>query len=215
MMNFEIQARLRESGVIAVVTIESADQAISLGEALLAGGIDVIELTLRSDAALDSIKRITSSLPDILVGAGTVIRPQQVLEVQDAGASFAVSPGTNPRVMQAAQDAALPFAPGVCTPSDIEVALESDCKILKFFPAEQSGGLPYLKSMAAPYRHLGVEFIPLGGLNETNAGEYLSSSLTIALGGSWIAPPGLIASERWDEIELRARKARELKTGIG
>ena len=210
MMDENTLQKIRQSAIVAVVTLESEEQAIPLGEALLAGGVDAIELTLRTEAALGSVKKITASLPEIFVGAGTVIQPRQVEEVQDAGANFAVAPGINPRVIKAAREAGLPFAPGVCTPTDVEMALENDCKVLKFFPAKESGGLSYLRSMAAPFKHLGVQFIPLGGVNEKNAREYYEDPLIIALGGSWIAPPDLIAAGKWNDITSRARQAQQL-----
>jgi 2-dehydro-3-deoxyphosphogluconate aldolase/(4S)-4-hydroxy-2-oxoglutarate aldolase len=166
-----------------------------------------MELTLRTEAALDALASIRSAVPEMLAGVGTVLTPDQVRAVRDAGASFGVAPGLNRTVLDAARDADLPFAPGVATPSDIESALEYGCRVLKFFPAEPSGGLPYLKSMAAPYAHLGLRFIPLGGLNEDNLGEWLASPLVAAVGGSWIAPRELICTRDWTEIGGRAATA--------
>ena len=143
----------------------------------------------------------------MLAGIGTILTPQQVQEVVAAGASFGVSPGTDPRVIQEAQQAWLPFAPGVATPSDVEVALELGCRELKFFPAEPSGGLPYLKSMAAPYFHLGVKFIPLGGVNANNLETYLGDPCIAAVGGSWLAPPARIAAQDFDGIREQAQTA--------
>jgi 2-dehydro-3-deoxyphosphogluconate aldolase/(4S)-4-hydroxy-2-oxoglutarate aldolase len=139
--------RVQRCGVIAVLIVDQAQDAIPLAQALLAGGIDAMELTLRTPAALDALRRIKAEVPKMLVGAGTVLTPEQVSEVAAAGADFAVSPGMNPRVVLAARELGLPFAPGIATPSDIEQAIECGCKLLKFFPAEPLGGLSYLKAI--------------------------------------------------------------------
>ncbi len=207
MISEPLAARIRTSGIVAVIVIDRVKDAVPLAHALLAGGIGVIELTLRTPAALDALQRIKSEIPEMLVGAGTVLSPKQVRDVNAAGADFAVSPGFNPRVMAAASEAGMPFAPGIATPSDIERALEAGCKMLKFFPAEPSGGLSYLKAIAAPYQHLGISFIPLGGLNEKNMGTYLSDPLVAAIGGSWLAPRDATHAGRWDEITTLARNA--------
>ena len=203
-------ARLR---IVAVLTIDDADDAIPLAEALASGGVNVIELTLRTPAALTAIGRIRQARPDIRLGAGTVIFPEQVGQVIDAGAHFAVSPGTSRRVLQAARERGLSFAPGVCSPSDIEATLEFDCRLLKYFPAETSGGLKHLTAMAAPYDHLGLRFMPLGGLNADNAAGYLASPLVAALGGSWIAPRNLIRKRDWKRITENAAAAAKLAGG--
>ena len=202
-----LAARIRSSGIVAVLVIDREEDAVPLARALLSGGIGVIELTLRTPAALGALNRIKSEIPEMLVGAGTVLSPKQVRDVNAAGADFAVSPGLNPRVLTAASEAGMPFAPGIATPSDIERALEVGCKVLKFFPAEPSGGLSYLKAIAAPYQHLGISFMPLGGLNEKNMGTYLSSPLVAAIGGSWLAPRDAVREGRWDEITALAQDA--------
>ena len=204
----EIRDRIRNCGVAAVLIIEDARNAVRLAKALLKGGIDAMELTLRTPAALDSIRAISDSVPEMLVGAGTVISPVQVAQVAEAGAAFAVSPGVNSDVLSAAADAGLPFAPGIMTPTDIETALTHECQLLKFFPAESSGGLPHLKNIAAPYRHLGLEFIPLGGLTEKNMATYLAEPLVAAVGGSWLAKPDVIKSENWALISETAAAAK-------
>lgn len=202
-----LATRIKTSGIVAVLVIDRAEDAAPLAHALLAGGINVMELTLRTPAALDALRRIKADVPEMLAGAGTVLTPKQVGEVKAAGADFAVSPGVNPRVLAAASEAGIPFAPGVATPSDIEQALEADCRMLKFFPAEPSGGLPYLKAIAAPYRHLGVSFMPLGGLNEKNMAAYLTDPLIAAIGGSWLAPRDAVREGRWNEITALAQAA--------
>jgi 2-dehydro-3-deoxyphosphogluconate aldolase/(4S)-4-hydroxy-2-oxoglutarate aldolase len=202
-----LASRIESTGIVAVLVIDREEDGPPLAKALLAGGVDVMELTLRTPAALGALRRIRAEVPKMLAGAGTVLTPVQVEEVKKAGAEFAVSPGVNPRVLQAAKDAALPFAPGIATPSDIEHALEFDCRLLKFFPAEPSGGLAYLKAMSAPYQHLGVRFLPLGGLNEKNMSTYLADPFIAAIGGSWLAPRDAIREQRWQDITALARHA--------
>ena len=159
---------------------------------------------MRTPAALEVMKIIADNYSEMLVMAGTVITPIQVRRVQDAGATCAVAPGMNSRVLQVAIEAQLPLAPGVATPSEIEQALEFDCDILKFFPAEPMGGLKYLKSMQAPYAHLDLQFIPLGGLTAENAEDYLREDIILAVGGSWIASESAITSSDWAGITHRA-----------
>ena len=199
--------RFRQSRVIAVLTLDNPRWAVPLARALVAGGIDVMELTLRTPAAFEALRAIIAEVPEMLAGAGTVLNPRQVTEVRAAGAAFGVAPGTNPRVIEAARKEGLFFAPGVATPSDIEAALELDCRVLKFFPAEPCGGLRYLKNMAAPYLHLGVQFIPLGGLSTGNLPDYLADPLILAVGGSWIAPRERIAAQDWPAITKSAQEA--------
>lgn len=202
-----VSSRIEACGIIAVLIIDHEEDGPPLAKALLAGGVDVMELTLRTPAALGAMRRIHEEVPSMLAGAGTVLTPAQVEEVREVGAGFAVSPGVNPRVLAAARDAGLPFAPGIATPTDIESALEFGCHILKFFPAEPSGGLGYLKTIAAPYLHLGIRFIPLGGLNGSNMESYLADTTVAAIGGSWLAPRDAIREKRWDDITALARSA--------
>ena len=166
-----------------------------------------MELTLRTPAALDALRAIAAEVPELLAGAGTVLTPGQVRDVVAAGAAFGVAPGTNPKVIAAARQEGLFFMPGVATPSDIEVAVEHDCRALKFFPAEACGGLAYLKNMAAPYAHLGLRFVPLGGISTGNVRGYLQDELILAVGGSWIAPRERIAAGDWSAITQTAREA--------
>lgn len=203
-------SRIHRAGVIAVLVIERAEDAVPLARSLLGGGIDVIELTLRTPAALEALQRIKREVPEVLCGVGTILTPEQVGEVVAAGAAFGVAPGMNPRVIQTAKQMGLPFAPGVVTPSDIEQALELGCRLLKFFPAEPSGGLKYLKSMAAPYMHLNVRFVPLGGLEASHITTYLAEPMIPALGGSWLAPRDVIRKQDWAAITANARSAADL-----
>jgi Entner-Doudoroff aldolase len=203
----DLQSTIEARGVVAVLVIDELKHAVPVARALLRGGITAMELTLRTPVALECIRAIRHDVPDMLAGVGTVLEPRQVTEVVRAGGAFAVAPGCNRRVIDAAIDAGLPFAPGISTASDIEQALEAGCRLLKFFPAEPSGGLPYLNSLAAPYAHLRLRYIPLGGLNAKNMRSYLENPHVAALGGSWLAPRELIAAERWDEITAHAQAA--------
>lgn len=202
--------RIKKTGVIAVLVIDNEEDAVPLAKALLAGGVDIMELTLRTDAALGALKRVKSEVPEMMCGAGTVLTPEQVNQVKDAGAAFAVSPGFNPRVVSHAKEIGLPFAPGISTPSDIEGAVELGCRLLKFFPAESMGGLKHLKSMSAPYNYLGLQFIPLGGLNQENMVSYLDSPDVIGIGGSWLAKRDVIKAKDWKTITDNAMAATEI-----
>lgn len=208
----DLSDRLSLSAVIAVVVVDDAGSAIPLARALLDGGVKAIELTLRTDAALDALASMASQFPELTVGAGTVLSEQQVEQVHEAGAAFAVAPGLNPSTIAAAKKCRLPFAPGICTPSEIEIAVESGCRLLKFFPAEPSGGISYLKSIHGPYAHLGLQYIPLGGIDDTNAGGYLQSEIVHSIGGSWIAPQALIRNQDWSSITRRAQRMVEIAT---
>ena len=151
----------------------------------------------------------------MLAGIGTIIKKEQVNQAKDSGAAFGVSPGTNIDVIKAAQDAGLPFAPGIMTPSDIERALPFGCEILKFFPAESSGGIKHLKNIAAPYAHLGLKYVPLGGINQGNMKDYLKEDIIAAVGGSWIASRDLIDSGQWDQITSNASSAVQAFENLG
>lgn len=210
----DLQKKIEASGIVAVLVIDDARHGVPVARALLMGGINAMELTLRTPAALEAVRAIRNEVPEMLAGVGTVIQPRQIAEVVRAGALFAVAPGFNRRVMDAALVARMPFAPGVVTPSDIEGALELDCRLLKYFPAEPSGGLAYLSSMAAPYAHLGLKYVPLGGLNAKNMRSYLEHPMIGALGGSWIAPRELIQHERWSDITANARQAMDIAQSV-
>jgi 2-dehydro-3-deoxyphosphogluconate aldolase / (4S)-4-hydroxy-2-oxoglutarate aldolase len=184
--------------------IDDPDDAVPLAECLLDAGISAIELTLRSEGAMDCLTEIKANRPEMIVGLGTVLATDQVKEGKARGAAFAVAPGLNTSVIKAAQAASLPFAPGITTASEIETAIHLGCRLLKFFPAEPIGGLEYLKSMTGPYAHLGLEFIPLGGLNQNNFTDYLACGNIPAIGGSWIAPRKLIQNKDWKTIHENA-----------
>jgi len=210
MFSEELKEKLYECGAIATLVIDDLENAVPVAKALLDGGIWVMELTLRTPVAMNAMLEIKKQLPEMTIGMGTVLTTEQVKQVSEAGADFAVSPGLNPNVVKAAIKYGLPFAPGIVTPSDIELAVELGCKFLKYFPAEPSGGLKYLKSMAAPYNHLGLKYLPLGGLNQNNFGQYIEDPLILAVGGSWIAKREFIKNKEWEKIKENARQAAEL-----
>ena len=210
----ELIKKIDEAGIIAVLIIDEVKHAVPVAKALLAGGVDAIELTLRTPAAIESAKAIKKEVPEISLGFGTVLTVDQVKAVVDVGADFAVSPGCNPKIIREAQKHGLSFAPGIMTPTDIEIAVEQGCRILKFFPAETSGGMKHLESMSAPYNYLGLKFIPLGGCKMNNAPSYLQSELITAIGGTWVAKRALIQSEDWGTITNNAKEIRNLITKI-
>jgi len=206
----QLAGKVQTSGIVAVLIIDQVEDAVPLARALLDGGISSMELTLRTPAAMDALKAVLREVPEMLAGVGTVLTPAQVTEVKEAGAAFAVSPGTNPRVLAAAREAGLSFAPGIATPTDIETALEFGCRLLKFFPAESSGGLRFLQSAAAPYAHFDLRYIPLGGINAQNLASYAGDPLVAAVGGSWLAPKEKIAARDWQGITAVAAEAVEI-----
>lgn len=209
-----IVTKIDDAGIIAVLIVDELKHAVPLAEALLKGGVDTIELTLRTPVALDAAKIIKKEIPGITLGFGTVLTTEQVKAVVDVGADFAVAPGCNPKIIAEAKKQGLSFAPGVMTPTDIEMAIEQGCRILKFFPAKTSGGIKHLESMVAPYQYLGLQFIPLGGVNMENAESYLESPLVTAVGGSWVAKRNLIQNEDWDTITQNAKEIRTLISQI-
>ena len=210
MFDAALTDRLTRGGVVAVLTVDDAADAVPIARALLAGGVGSIELTFRTPAAVEAIKRIRAEVPEALVGAGTVLNARDVSLAIGAGALFGVAPGCNPLTLQAARDQGLPFAPGVLTPSDIERALENGCRVLKFFPAQTSGGLPHLTTMAAPYAHLGVKFIPLGGITEKMLSDYILSPLVACVGGSWLASSAIIRGKDWSAVQKNAAVATHI-----
>ena len=209
-MKPETIEKVKAAGVVAVLVVDQEKHAVPLAKALLSGGVDTIELTLRTPAALPAAAAIKKEVPEITLGIGTVLTTDQVKAAADLGADFAVAPGCNPRIMAEAYKQGLSYAPGIMTPTDIEIALEFGCRLLKYFPAESAGGMKHLKNIVAPYQYLGLSFIPLGGLNIENAGTYLESELIAAVGGSWVAKSPMIHAEDWDGIEKNAREIRAL-----
>ncbi len=192
-------------GVVPVVKIMDAKDAVPLGRALAEGDLPVAEITFRTDAAEAAIRAIHREVPEVLLGAGTVLTVDQVKRAVDAGATFIVSPGLNTKVAGYCADQGIPCTPGINNPSGIETALDLGIRVVKFFPAEASGGLRMLESMAAPYGE--VRFVPTGGVNAANIGEYLASPKVLACGGTWMCKADDIAARRFDVITAKARDA--------
>lgn len=205
-MNFALDAALAFR-LIPVVVVDNADQAVPLALALRKGGLNVIELTLRTPAALDAIRRITRELPEMIVGAGTVLDARIVPEVIQAGARFCVAPGLNERVLEACQSAGVPLIPGVVTPTEVEHAMALGLKLLKFFPAEAAGGAKYLAALAGPYGHTGLRFIPTGGITPQTLSGYLDIKMVAAVGGSWFVDKKLVNAGDFRGIERLTREA--------
>lgn len=202
--------QLHRAAIAAVVVLDDEAHAVPLAEALWAGGVTAVELTLRTPAALPALSQMRRAVPELIIAAGTVIERAQVSRCLDAGADLALAPGCNPSVVRAAQQAGLPFVPGVCTPTEIELAVQAGCRLLKFFPAQSLGGLSYLRTIHAPFDHLGLRYLPLGGIQLETAGHYLTDPIVQCVGGSWIAPRELIAAGQWQQIQRQARRATEL-----
>lgn len=207
--------RLAGIGVVPVIAIDSVEHAEPLADALLEGGLSVAEITFRTQAAADVIARLSASRPELLVGAGTVLTSAQVKLARDAGAVFGLAPGFDPSVVKAAADADLAFAPGIMTPSDISLACGHGCRLMKFFPATAAGGPSMLKNIAAPFAHLGLRFIPTGGVTLETMKDWLALPEVAAVGGTWIAKSADMREGRWSEIAAKARaavtKAKELR----
>ncbi len=194
---------LKELGtlkIIPVIAIEEKSKAIPLAEALIAGGLPLAEITFRTAAAADVLTILRKERPQMLLGAGTVLSVDILKRAIDCGASFAVAPGLNENVVEAAQKMNFPFFPGVMTPSEVEKSINIGCSILKFFPAEAAGGIKLLKSLEAPYGHMGIQFIPTGGITLENMSHYLSVSSVLAVGGTWIAKKEDISNGDWVKI---------------
>lgn len=208
----EVLKKIGELGLVPVVKIDNAEDAIPLAKALVAGGLPVAEITFRTAAAEQAIRNISSQLPEVLVGAGTVLNVEQVRKAVNAGAKFIVSPGFNPEVVKYCVDNNIPITPGVSNPSDLDMALNYGLEVVKFFPAEAFGGLATLKALSAPYGM--VKFIPTGGINAKNMNDYLSFNKVLACGGSWMVSNELIAKGDFDQITALTKEAVNTMLGF-
>ena len=208
----DVLKRLAQSGVVPVVVLEDAKDAVPTAKAMLAGGIDVMEITFRTAAAADSIKAVAQECPDMVVGAGTVINLEQCKLAVECGAKFIVSPGYDEETVAWCCDNSIPVTPGCVTPTEIMMALKHGLKVLKFFPANVYGGLSAIKSLAGPFG--GVKFIPTGGVNAQNLAEFISSPYIHAVGGSWICPKADIAAGNFDKITALCKEARQTLLGF-
>jgi 2-dehydro-3-deoxyphosphogluconate aldolase/(4S)-4-hydroxy-2-oxoglutarate aldolase len=205
----DISAIAALAPVVPVLTIERTADAVPLARALVKGGLPVLEITLRTEAALAALATIAAEVPDVVVGAGTVLQPRQFDDVTRAGARFAVSPGCTPALVTAARAAGLPFLPGIQTVSEAMVLAEQGFGLVKFFPADVAGGLAWLKAVAAPLA--GLRFCPTGGVGADTAQTYLSLANVACVGGSWVAPRDAVAAGDWTRIERLAAAAAKLK----
>ena len=204
----EILEKIREIGIVPVVALKDAKDALPLAKALQQGGLPCAEITFRTEAAAESIRLIARECPKMLVGAGTVLTVEQADQAVEAGAKFMVSPGFNPRVVKHCLERGILITPGCSTPTDIEQALENGLEVVKFFPAEPAGGLRMLRALAAPYGR--VQFMPTGGIGPANVGEYLRYKRVLACGGSWMAKAELIKAGAFEEIQRLSREAAQI-----
>ena len=197
--------QLRTIKIVPVIALDNAADAVPLGAALRESGIPVAEITFRSPAAAEAIRRLRDADPDILIAAGTVLNAAQAKAAQQAGADFIVSPGFNPNTVKACQDMDIPITPGINNPTAIEAALEHGIDTVKYFPADASGGIPLLKALLAPYAMLKI--MPTGGINAKNIRDYLAIKNVIACGGSWMVEKSLLATQNWAEVERLGKEA--------
>lgn len=204
----EILKQIERIGVVPVIALSDVEKAVPLARALAAGGIPCAEVTFRTAEGEECIRRIAAELPEILVGAGTVLSPEQADKAVKAGAKFVVSPGLNPRVVKHCVYSGIAIAPGCATPSDMEAAMELGLHAVKFFPAEQAGGLAYIKAVAAPYPKL--RFMPTGGISAENLGKYAAFDRVFACGGSWMVKKELLDAGNYEEITRLCREAAEI-----
>jgi len=196
--------------LVCVAVIDKTEDAVPLAEALLAGGLNCIEVTFRTAGAAESIARIRKALPNAVVGAGTLLTADQVKQAVDTGAQFGVSPGLSEAVSKAAHEAKLPLFPGVVTPTEVMAALELGWKHLKFFPAETFGGVNALKALAGPFGHTGVKFVPTGGITAATLPNYLAIPQVAAVGGSWMAERKLVAEKNWAKVTALTAEAMKV-----
>ena len=204
----DVLARMRTCGIVPVVVLENADDAVDTAKAMLNGGVDVMEITFRTAAAPESIRRVAAEVPGMLVGAGTVVTLDQCKQAVECGAKFIVAPGYDEEVVSWCCAHNVPVTPGCVTPTEIMMALKHGIKVIKFFPANVYGGLTALKSLAGPFG--GVKFIPTGGVGPANLAEFAAAPQVHAVGGSWVCPKGDITARNFDKIETLCREARQV-----
>lgn len=208
-----VLAQLERIRIVPVLVLEELKSGLKMCEALVECGLPAAEITFRTQAAASIIEAASKRFPDLYLGAGTILNVADLKRAFDAGAKFAVAPGFNPHVVAAAVESNFAFAPGVCTPSEAEQAMELGCRFLKFFPAEAAGGTAMLKSLIAPYKHLGIRFMPTGGVTTANVMEYLAIREVAAVGGTWLGKAEDIKSGNWDKIRETVKQAVALKEG--
>lgn len=213
-MSNDVFAEIEALAVVPVVEVEDAAHAVPLARTLTEAGLPVLEVTFRTPAARDAIAAIATEFPDFLLGAGTLLTADAVAAAVAAGARFGVSPGVSPRCIAAAGERGLPFIPGAVTPSEVITCLDSGANHVKFFPAGAYGGTATLSALAGPLAFTGVRFMPTGGVNASNAADYLRLPFVFAVGGTWIAPRSEIAEGRWEDVAERARSVAALSRGV-
>ncbi len=203
--------RFARAGIVPVVVLDDAKDAVATANAMLAGGVDVMEITFRTAAAPDAIRAVSENCPDMLVGAGTILTLEQCKKALEMGAQFIVSPGFDPEVVAYCVENNIPVTPGCVTPTEITAALKMGLKVVKFFPANVYGGLNAMKNLAAPF--VGIKFLPTGGVNAGNIREYIDSPFILAVGGSWVCPKADIAAGNFDKITTLCAEARQAAFG--
>ncbi len=206
-MNNSFLHQALQQKILPAVTFSSVAEALPVAEAILKGGLQVMEVPFRTDVAAAIIKAIRKTFPEMFIGAGTLLTVEQIQEAIDAGAQFGLAPGFNPTICREALVRQFPFIPGVMTPSEIELSTEMGFSILKLFPAEQIGGIGFLKSMQAPYARLNLQFIPMGGVSLENMTTYLALKNVVAIGGSWLASRELMAAQAFNTISENVKEA--------
>ena len=203
--NKKLADLLRHGPIVPVITLERVEDAVPLARALVAGGLRLLEITLRTPAAADSAAAIIQDVPEAVVGIGTVLTPSDLERARKLGARYALSPGATPDLLEAASESEMPFIPGIATASELMAALAHGFQTVKFFPAVAAGGIPALKALAGPFPQ--ARFCPTGGIDEKNARDWLALSNVVAVGGSWVCPTSDIRAQAWDEITSKARRA--------
>ena len=203
----DIIETLGAAGVIPVIVIEKEEQAVPLAKALVRGGLPVLEVTFRTQAAAGAIAAIRREVPEAVVGAGTLLTVEQLKAAKAAGAAFGVAPGFDPAIIAEAKAQDFPFCPGIATASELSQALTAGCKMVKFFPAEQAGGVKMIKNLLGAFRFTGVKFMPTGGVNLSNVGDYLAVPEIVCCGGTWIVPKDALAAGDYATIEKLAAEA--------
>lgn len=208
----DVLKKMGEIGIIPVVVLDDAKDAEPLGNALMEGGLPCAEVCFRTEAAEEAIRIMSEKFPEMLVGAGTCLTTEQVDRAVAAGAKFIVSPGINPKVVKHCADLGVAITPGICNPTNVETAIELGLEVVKFFPAEQAGGLDYIKAMAAAYTTM--KFMPTGGINAENVKKYLSNSKIHACGGSWMVKGDMIKAGQFDKIKAMCAEAAEIVKSV-
>lgn len=206
----EVLNQLSKVRIVPVLVLNSLEDGIKMCSILAEKGLNAAEITFRTRAAESVIRMATERFPQLYLGAGTVLNTHDLYRAFDAGAKFAVAPGFNPTIVKEAIRNGFAFAPGVCTPSETEQAIELGCKFLKFFPAESAGGVNFLKAMLAPYKHLGIRFMPTGGITRANVESYLAVKEVVSVGGTWLGKAADMETGAWDKISTSVEEAVSL-----